>query len=362
MDAHDHGLAADLEAMMNMGSTRRRSLRWLLAGAATLPLIACGGGSDSTSTGSSASSGSSTGAGSTGTTTGSCTVIPEETGGPYPGDGTNSNASGIVNVLTQTGVVRSDIRSSFNGASGTAGGIPLTIKLKIVNANNSCGAAGEFAVYLWHCDREGRYSLYSSGVADQNYLRGVQGADANGDLSFTTIFPGCYDGRMPHAARALRGISQPGAKQQRRQSHQDFAIHLPDGDVERSVCHVGLQQFRKQPVAHQLCHRQYLQRWLLPATCHDQRHRHRRLRRHIDGGCRRLIFPRGEAGFALHPRFSPLPETAFAAASASPRGGAGTRLAILPAWFRQWRKHGPSAQLSAGTRTVPGGATGSMAR
>jgi protocatechuate 3,4-dioxygenase beta subunit len=198
MHAHDHGLAADLEAMMNMGSNRRRSLRWLLAGAATLPLIACGGGSDSTSTGGSASSGSSTGTGSTGATTGSCSVIPEETGGPYPGDGTNSNASGIVNVLTQTGVVRSDIRSSFNGASGTAGGIPLTIKLKIVNANNGCGAAGEFAVYLWHCDREGRYSLYSSGVTDQNYLRGVQGADANGDLSFTTIFPGCYDGRMPH--------------------------------------------------------------------------------------------------------------------------------------------------------------------
>ena len=158
--------------------------------------MACGGGSDSTGTDSSGSSSGTTGT-STGTT-GSCTVIPEETGGPYPGDGTNSNASGIVNVLTQTGVVRSDIRSSFNGASGTAAGIPLTIKLKIVNANNSCGAAGEFAVYLWHCDREGRYSLYSSGVTDQNYLRGVEAADANGDLSFTTIFPGCYDGRMPH--------------------------------------------------------------------------------------------------------------------------------------------------------------------
>ncbi len=196
MDAHDHGLAADLEAMMNMGSTRRRSLRWLLAGAATLPLMACGGGTDSTDSSSTGSTGS-TGT-STGTTTGSCTVIPEETGGPYPGDGTNSNASGIVNVLTQSGVVRSDIRSSFNGASGTAAGIPLTIKLKIVNANNSCGAAGEFAVYLWHCDREGRYSLYSSGVTDQNYLRGVQAAEGNGDLSFTTIFPGCYDGRMPH--------------------------------------------------------------------------------------------------------------------------------------------------------------------
>jgi len=198
MDAHDHGLAADLEAMMNMGSSRRRSLRWLMAGAASLPLVACGGGSGSDGSASSSES-SGTGSGTTGTSTsGSCSVIPEETGGPYPGDGTNSNASGIVNVLTQTGVVRADIRSSFNGASGTAAGVPLTIKLKIVNANNSCGAAGNFAVYLWHCDREGRYSLYSSGVTDQNYLRGVQEADADGNLSFTTIFPGCYDGRMPH--------------------------------------------------------------------------------------------------------------------------------------------------------------------
>jgi protocatechuate 3,4-dioxygenase beta subunit len=185
--------------MMNMETSRRRSLRWLLAGAAALPLIGCGGGSDSSSTDNSGTSTGSTGTSTgTGTTTGSCSVIPEETGGPYPGDGTNSNASGIVNVLTQSGVVRSDIRSSFNGASGTAAGVPLTIKLKIVNANNACGSAGNFAVYLWHCDREGRYSLYSSGVTDQNYLRGVQAADADGNLSFTTIFPGCYDGRMPH--------------------------------------------------------------------------------------------------------------------------------------------------------------------
>lgn len=198
MDAHDHGLAADLEVMMNMVSNRRQSLRWLLAGAATLPLAACGGGSDSTTT-TDSSSGTSTGSsGSTGTTSGTCTVIPEETGGPYPGDGTNSNASGVVNVLTQTGVVRSDIRSSFNGPTGTAAGVKLTVNLKIVNANNSCGSAGNFAVYLWHCDQQGRYSLYSSGVTDQNYLRGVQAADADGNLSFTTIFPGCYDGRMPH--------------------------------------------------------------------------------------------------------------------------------------------------------------------
>lgn len=224
MESHDHhqhhnlGLAADLDRMMQMAAGRRQSLRWLMASAAALPLLGCGGSSGTdttsgssgtsstgTSTGSTGSTGTGTGStGSTGTGTGStgstgaCSAIPEETGGPYPADGTNSNSAGIANVLTQSGVVRSDIRSSFAGMSGTAAGVPLTIKLNIINANASCGTGGGMAVYLWHCDRSGNYSLYSSGVTNQNYLRGVQEANASGEVTFTTIFPGCYDGRMPH--------------------------------------------------------------------------------------------------------------------------------------------------------------------
>lgn len=53
-------------------------------------------------------------------------------------------------------------------------------------------------MYLWHCTREGTYSMYSTGLTGETFLRGVQQADANGQLSFTTIFPGCYDGRYPH--------------------------------------------------------------------------------------------------------------------------------------------------------------------
>lgn len=200
METHQHGLTQDLERILAMKTDRRASLRWLLTGAASaslLPLMACGGGNGDTSTTTTSGSTDSTNTG-TGTSSGTCAVIPEETGGPYPGDGTNSNASGIVNVLTMSGIVRPDIRSSINGASGTALGIPLTIKLKINNAKNSCASAAGFAVYLWHCDRDGNYSLYSSGITNQNYLRGVQEADASGDLSFTTIVPGCYSGRIPH--------------------------------------------------------------------------------------------------------------------------------------------------------------------
>jgi protocatechuate 3,4-dioxygenase beta subunit len=54
------------------------------------------------------------------------------------------------------------------------------------------------AVYVWHCTREGGYSMYSSGVEDQNFLRGVQVADSSGLVRFTSIYPACYDGRWPH--------------------------------------------------------------------------------------------------------------------------------------------------------------------
>jgi protocatechuate 3,4-dioxygenase beta subunit len=208
-DDHEHSLAADLTAMLSLNTDRRQTLRWLLAGASALPVLGCGGGSasDSTTTATTSTPTTSTTTTTpttptTGTsttpTTGSCSVIPEETGGPYPADGTNSNSSGVVNVLTQSGVVRSDIRSSFGSASGTAAGVPLTIKLQIVNANNNCAALANAAVYLWHCDRDGNYSLYSSGVTNQNYLRGVQETDSSGNLTFTTIYPGCYSGRVPH--------------------------------------------------------------------------------------------------------------------------------------------------------------------
>jgi protocatechuate 3,4-dioxygenase beta subunit len=54
------------------------------------------------------------------------------------------------------------------------------------------------AVYLWHCNRDGEYSLYSQTVRDENYLRGVQATDAAGAVTFTSIFPAAYDGRWPH--------------------------------------------------------------------------------------------------------------------------------------------------------------------
>lgn len=83
-------------------------------------------------------------------------------------------------------------------ASGVAAGVPLTIRLLIQDQANSCGPVANAAVYLWHCDQEGRYSLYSDGVTSENYLRGVQGAGTDGVVTLQSIFPACYSGRWPH--------------------------------------------------------------------------------------------------------------------------------------------------------------------
>jgi protocatechuate 3,4-dioxygenase beta subunit len=123
----------------------------------------------------------------------SCAVIPEETAGPYPGDGSNGP-----NVLAQSGIVREDITSSFGTSTTKAAGVPLTIKLTIQDAANGCVPLTGAAVYLWHCDQAGNYSLYSQPAANENYLRGVQATDGSGVVTFRSIFPACYQGRWPH--------------------------------------------------------------------------------------------------------------------------------------------------------------------
>lgn len=186
IEDHDRGLEFDLANLVN----RRRSLA-LLGGAGLVSLAACLPDSGTAST----STTTSTGSGSSSTTSGSssCAVIPEETAGPYPGDGSNG-----ANVLTQSGVVRSDIRSSFGSSSTTAPGSPLQIVLRVLDTSNGCQPLAGAAVYLWHANRDGKYSMYSQGVTGENYLRGVQETDSNGEVHFTSIFPGCYDGRWPH--------------------------------------------------------------------------------------------------------------------------------------------------------------------
>ncbi|VXB00303.1 Dioxygenase [Arthrobacter sp. 9AX] len=204
---HDRGLEFDLSTLMS-----RRSLGIFLgAGGTAAALAACTPGGSSTSASPSASAAAATASSASPTASGSaaataspspaltraiaeCGVeIPQETAGPYPGDGSNGP-----NVLEASGVVRKDITSSFGTGTAKAPGVPLTFTLTLLDNANGCVPLTGAAVYAWHCDSNGKYSMYDTGLENENFLRGVQEADANGQVTFKSIFPGAYMGRWPH--------------------------------------------------------------------------------------------------------------------------------------------------------------------
>ena len=185
---------------------RHRALKWF-AGAGTAALVAGCGGSDGVSgsvavvsssiaTPTPTPSATVTPTPTASGTSAACVADPAETAGPYPGDGTNTASGAMSNVLNVSGIVRSDIRPSLLSTTTVATGVLLKITLTLVDVNATCAPLAGYAVYLWHCYRQGLYSLYTAPA--ESYLRGVQVTDANGQVSFTTIFPGCYDGRWPH--------------------------------------------------------------------------------------------------------------------------------------------------------------------
>jgi protocatechuate 3,4-dioxygenase beta subunit len=189
----DRGLVYDLSTLID----RRQVLK--LAGFTTISaglmsIVGCAPGATASPSASSATASTGNGgASASAVAAADCAVIPEETAGPFPGDGSNGP-----NVLAQSGIVRQDIRSSFGSSTTTAKGVPLTVKLTIQDAANGCAPMTGAAVYIWHCDQAGNYSLYSQAAASENYLRGVQATDGGGVVTFQSIFPACYSGRWPH--------------------------------------------------------------------------------------------------------------------------------------------------------------------
>lgn len=189
IDEDHRGLVYDIRTMID----RRRALGIFGGVALTSLLTACGVKSEADASATPSASATPTPtASATGEASAPLDEVPDETGGPYPGDGSNG-----VNVLDDSGIVRSDIRSSFGASTTVAQGVPLTIALTVRDAATGAALAGR-GVYLWHCDREGRYSLYSAGVENENYLRGVQETDSGGTVRFTSVYPACYSGRWPH--------------------------------------------------------------------------------------------------------------------------------------------------------------------
>ncbi len=187
-DLFDLGLSADLAMLTRTPLARRRVLRLGVTGIGMLLAGCASPNAPGALPSSSAASKTSA--------SGTCISIPGETAGPYPADGSNASNQQL-NVLQRSGIVRSDIRPSLS-TSNIAAGIPATVELTLVGINNNCAPLAGYAMYVWHCNREGLYSLYSNGVTAEDYLRGVQASDDAGIVRFQTIFPACYAGRWPH--------------------------------------------------------------------------------------------------------------------------------------------------------------------
>jgi protocatechuate 3,4-dioxygenase beta subunit len=156
----------------NKRFNRREAIGVIGAAAGAALAFGCSDSSTSPSTTTSTASTTTT---TTGTTNAACAVTPQETLGPYP---------------SLTDLVRSDIRES---KSGTV----LTLTIKVVNVNTSCAAVSGANVEIWQCDAAGNYSEYGTQTA-QTYLRGIQTTNSNGEVTFTTIYPGWYQGRATH--------------------------------------------------------------------------------------------------------------------------------------------------------------------
>jgi protocatechuate 3,4-dioxygenase beta subunit len=117
----------------------------------------------------------------TGSTNGSsasdCKITPTETAGPFP-------------TKIPANFVLKDIRTDRTG-------VQMTMNISIKNGNNSCNSLAGALVDVWHCDKDGNYSEYNN-FGSVHFLRGRQTTDTSGNVGFTTIFPGWYQGRAPH--------------------------------------------------------------------------------------------------------------------------------------------------------------------
>ena len=154
--------------MKKKAMQRREAIGVLGAAGAAALAYGCGGASASPT------SPSTTTATTTGTNA-ACAVTPTETAGPYP---------------SLNDFFRSDIR---DGKSGTI----LTLTIRVVNVNSSCAPVSNANVEIWHVDAAGNYSQYGT-QATQTYLRGIQTTNERGEVVFTTIYPGWYQGRATH--------------------------------------------------------------------------------------------------------------------------------------------------------------------
>src|ERR1700761_3676928 len=113
-DDHDGGLNRDLKLFENGLIARRRALSLLGLAAGAVALT----GSSSLLCPREAEA------------AGTCVADAPEIAGPFPADGTNHAQGETSDILTESGVVRSDVRRSFLTTTTKAKGVKVHLKLK----------------------------------------------------------------------------------------------------------------------------------------------------------------------------------------------------------------------------------------
>ena len=200
---HDLDLTGEEPSNQDLIVSRRRVLGIVGAAGASAFLAACGRGASSETAAASGAGQSTTttaaaasGASTTSTTvarpsspsttaapatTPSCVITPQETAGPYPLD-----------LHTNSAFFRRDITEGKPG-------VPLAVTLTILDS--SCQPLVNARVDIWQTDKDGVYSGYSQPGANtvgQTFCRGIQLTDAKGQVTFDTVYPGWYPGRITH--------------------------------------------------------------------------------------------------------------------------------------------------------------------
>jgi protocatechuate 3,4-dioxygenase beta subunit len=189
------------DAQVGQVLTRREILALFGTGSAAAILAACGAATTSPAASVARSATPASSGGATGLATATaivaasslpaCVVRPAETEGPY---------------FVDEKLLRSDIRSDPSDGSVRLGAT-LRISFAVAKVTgNSCAPYAGLLVDVWHCDGLGFYSDVQD-LGGKKFLRGYQVTDANGRATFTTIYPGWYQGRTVHVHFKIRSAA-----------------------------------------------------------------------------------------------------------------------------------------------------------
>ena len=253
-EEHDLGLSHDLPRLIS----RRRALGLFAGGHGTAALAACGapGGREDTTGAATAESG------------GSASEIPEETAGPYPGDG--SNGPNVARPRAASSAATSRRASATLGRGRRA--FPPTIEMTLLDVAGGGTPLAGAAVYLWHCDIDGQLLDVRRGASPaRTTCAACRRATSDGKVDVQEHLPGRLLG--PLAAHPLRGLREP----RRRHAAGSQAARPRRSRCRKDACDAvyatdGYEQSAEQPRADLARQRHGVQRRLRQPARDGVRH------------------------------------------------------------------------------------------